>query len=53
MAAMDKAIKKGFIRYVKKHYPSEAEQIIKRADDLFPQLYAKAPDIGGKENIVC
>ena len=52
MAAMDKAIKKGFIRYVKKHYPAEAEQIIKRADDLFPELYSKAPDIGGKENIM-
>ncbi len=52
MAAMDKAIKKGFIRYVKKHYPAEAKDIIKRADDLFPKLYSKAPDIGGKENIM-
>ena len=33
MAAMDKAIKKGFIRYVNKHYPAEAERIIKRADE--------------------
>lgn len=52
MAAMDKAIKKGFIRYVNKHYPAEANDIIKRADDLFPKLYSKAPDIGGKENIM-
>lgn len=52
MAVMDKAIKKGFIRYVNKHYPAEAKDIIKRADDLFPKLYSKAPDIGGKENIM-
>lgn len=48
--AMDKAVKKAFIRYTKKNYPDEAEQIIKRADELFPILYAKAPDIGGSEN---
>lgn len=52
MAAMDKAIKKGFIRYTKKHYPEEAKEIIRKAEELFPVLYAKAPDIGGKENLM-
>ena len=50
--AMDKAVKKAFIRYTKKKYPDEAERIIKRADELFPKLYAKAPDIGGAENLM-
>ncbi|MGX8704998.1 MAG: hypothetical protein ACSW8J_00310, partial [bacterium] len=50
MAAMNRMIKKGFIRYTKKHYPNEAREIIQRADELFPKLYAKAPDIGGREN---
>lgn len=50
MAGMDKMVKKGFIRYTKKKYPNEAERIIRKADKLFPKLYAKAPDIGGKEN---
>lgn len=50
--AMDKAVKKAFIRYTKKKYPDESEQIIKRADALFPELYAKAPDIGGSENLM-
>ena len=49
---MDKAVKKAFIRYTKKKYPDEAERIIKRADELFPKLYAKAPDIGGSENLM-
>ena len=52
MAAMDKMIKKGFIRYVKKEYPDEAKKIIQKADELFPVLYAKAPDIGGSENLM-
>ena len=29
-----------------------ADQIIRKADELFPELYAKAPDIGGKENLM-
>ena len=52
MAAMDRAIKKAFIRYTEKHFPSEAAQIIQKADALFPSLYAKAPDIGGRENLM-
>lgn len=50
MAALVKAVKKEFMRYAREHYPNEAEQIIRRADELFPALYAKAPDIGGREN---
>ena len=50
MAAMVKAVKKGFIGYTRARYPGEAEQIIRRAEELFPVLHAKAPDIGGKEN---
>ena len=45
-----KMIKKGFIRYTKEHFPEEAETILRRAEELFPVLYAKAPDIGGAEN---
>lgn len=50
MAAMTNTVKKGFVRYAREHYPKDAERIIRRADELFPVLYAKAPDIGGKEN---
>ena len=50
--AVDKAVKKAFIRYTKKKYPDESERIIKKADALFPELYAKAPDIGGSENLM-
>lgn len=52
MAAMDKAIKKAFIKYTKKHYPDEAEKIIQGAEERFPVLHAKAPDIGGRENLM-
>ncbi len=50
--AIDKSVKKAFIRYTKKKYPGEADRIIKKADELFPKLYAKAPDIGGSENMM-
>ena len=50
--AMDKSVKKAFIRYTKKKYPGESDRIIKKADELFPELYAKAPDIGGSENMM-
>ena len=45
-----KMIKKGFVRYTKERFPEEAETILRRAEELFPVLYAKAPDIGGAEN---
>ncbi|MBR1827894.1 MAG: L-2-amino-thiazoline-4-carboxylic acid hydrolase [Atopobiaceae bacterium] len=49
---MDRAIKREFIKYTKKHFPDEAEAIVRKAEELFPVLYAKAPDIGGKENLM-
>jgi len=52
MADKVKMIKNGFIRYVKTRYPDEADSIIRKADELFPVLYAKAPDIGGAENLM-
>ena len=50
MNAKVKMIRKGFIQYVKRHYPGEADAIIRKADEWFPVLAAKAPDIGGEEN---
>ena len=50
--AMDKSVKKAFIRYTKKKYPDESGRIIKKADELFPKLYSKAPDIGGSDNMM-
>jgi len=50
MTALVNSLKKGFIRYTKEHCPDEADRIIRKADELFPVLYAKAPDIGGAEN---
>ena len=50
--AMDKSVKKAFIRYTKRKYPDESDRIIRKADELFPELYAKAPDIGGSENMM-
>ena len=32
--AMDKAVKKAFIRYTKKKYPDESERIIKKGSSL-------------------
>lgn len=43
-------IRKGFIRYTKEHFPDEAGSIVRKADEWFPVLYARAPDIGGAEN---
>ena len=41
MAAMTNTVKKGFVRYAREHYPEDAERIIRKADELFPVLYAK------------
>ena len=41
---------KAIIRYLKKHYPRELDKIVKRAKDILPDLKAKAPNLGGKEN---
>ena len=45
-------IKKGFVRYAHERYPEEAEAIVRRAEELYPVLHAKAPDIGGAENLM-
>ncbi len=47
---MEKMVYKAIIRYLKKHYPSEMCTIIKRAKEILPELKAKAPDLGGREN---
>ena len=47
---MEKMVYKAIIRYLKKHYPSELDKIVKRAKEIMPDLKAKAPDIGGREN---
>ena len=47
---MIRIIKRAFDQYAGERYPDEAETIIRRADELFPVLRAKAPDIGGAEN---
>ena len=47
---MEKMVYKAIIRYLKKHYPSEMGTIIKRAKEILPELKAKAPDLGGREN---
>ena len=43
-------LRKGFIRYTKRHWPKEAGKIIRRVDELLPVMSGKAPDIGGREN---
>ncbi|MCR5301848.1 MAG: L-2-amino-thiazoline-4-carboxylic acid hydrolase [Lachnospiraceae bacterium] len=43
-------IQKAINRYLRKHFPNEMGRIIKRADAIFTELKAKAPDLGGKEN---
>ena len=45
-------IKKAFVRYARERYPKEADAITKRAEALYPVLHAKAPDIGGAENLM-
>lgn len=50
MSKMGQAVKNAFIKYTKEHCPDDAVQIIERAEKLFPEMYAKAPYIGGDEN---
>ena len=47
---MEKMVYKAIIRYLTKHFPGEKEQIVKLAKQILPELKAKAPDLGGKEN---
>ena len=41
---------KAIRRYLRRHFPKEMDKISKRADAILPELKAKAPDIGGKDN---
>ena len=47
---MEKMVYKAIIRYLKKHYPDELYKIVKRANEILPELKEKAPNLGGKEN---
>lgn len=47
---MEKMVYKAIIRYLTKHFPGEKEQIVKLAKQILPELKAKAPDLGGREN---
>jgi hypothetical protein len=47
---MEQTVRKAIIRYLKKHFHGEEDKIIKRAEKIRPELAAKAPDLGGKEN---
>ncbi len=47
---MEKMVLKAIRRYLRKHFLNETDLIIRRADSIFPELKAKAPDLGGKEN---
>ena len=47
---METLVKKAIRKYLRKHFPGEVKTIIKRAEEIFPKLVAKAPNIGGKEN---
>lgn len=47
---MEKLVCKAIIRYLKRHFNGEEKEIIRKADAILPDLKAKAPDMGGKEN---
>ncbi len=47
---MDKTIRKGVLEYLDKNFGDQKSTIIKKADETYPELLKKAPDIGGKKN---
>ena len=47
---METLVKKAIKKYLRKHFRGEEKSIVKRAEEIFPQLVAQAPNIGGKEN---
>lgn len=49
---MEKIVERAIKRYIKKHFPNELKTIVNKAHELYPELMSKAPDIGGKENIL-
>ena len=40
---MEKMVYKAIIRYLKKHYLDELYNIVKRANEILPELKEKAP----------
>ena len=49
---MHSIVKIALVQYTKKHYPKSAKKIIYKAEKIYPRLYAKMPDIGGKKNML-
>lgn len=49
---MEKTVERAIKRYIKKHFPNEWKTIVNKAHELYPELMSKAPDIGGKENML-
>jgi hypothetical protein len=49
---MEKMVYRAIIRYLRKHYPDETDRIINQAKKTLPGLKSRAPDIGGKENML-
>ena len=49
---MEKLVNCAIRRYLKKHFPNEMQRIIYRAEQIRPKLMQKAPDLGGKENML-
>lgn len=45
---MKTLIKHAIKKYLRKHFPREEKMILKRAEEIFPKLVAKAPNIGQK-----
>ena len=45
-----KKLDKGIRRYLLKYYPNEADDIRKKAEEIFPSVAEKGPLIGGAKN---
>lgn len=52
MLFMEKLVKHAIRKYLKRHFPNEMQRIIRRAEQIRPKLMRKAPDLGGKENML-
>ena len=49
---MEYLVNRAIQRYLKRHFPAEARRITARAKRIRPKLAKRAPDIGGKENML-
>ena len=49
---MEYLVNRAIQRYLNRHFPAEARRITARAKRIRPKLAKKAPDIGGKENML-